>query len=210
MEASMFAHRCATSVPVPSELDTALSGGWSLVEIRQVLETLVGRAVGIEELFQTALGYGLLAWCSDLFAAKMNDQMLSRLLLAAYRVPGQVSEANWAEIEKHVAAGMRVMVRLPDHLRQRGLYEVLGLGGPGEDAVALRSLERCDFCLLSRSDFIAWSAEAGSVCIVSARAWSDLPTEGRFFFAGTRDLDGSYHWNTAECDTDGEGRIVRF
>jgi hypothetical protein len=33
---------------------------------------------------------------------------------------------------------------------------------------------------------------------------------GRTFFGGSRDRDGSYHWYTAECDTDAEGRILRF
>lgn len=46
--------------------------------------------------------------------------------------------------------------------------------------------------------------------LVAVRAWNDLPTEGLLFFGGLRDLDGTYHWNTAECDTDRQGRILRY
>ena len=53
----------------------------------------------------------------------------------------------------------------------------------------------------------AW-AGAGNFLIVALRNWSELPAEGRSFFAGTRDPDGTYHWDTAECATDAEGRVL--
>ena len=51
--------------------------------------------------------------------------------------------------------------------------------------------------------------DAGNYLIAALRRWADLPVEGRVFFGGTRERDGTYHWDTAECATDAEGRILR-
>jgi hypothetical protein len=55
----------------------------------------------------------------------------------------------------------------------------------------------------------AWGA-AGRWLAVALRDWAELPVTGRLFFAGSRDRDGTYHWDTAECDTDTRGRILRL
>jgi hypothetical protein len=46
--------------------------------------------------------------------------------------------------------------------------------------------------------------------IVAARRWGELPGGGTLFFGGSRGADGVLHWDTAECDTDAEGRILRY
>ena len=55
----------------------------------------------------------------------------------------------------------------------------------------------------------AWAA-AGNQVIVAAQEWSDLPTQGTVFFGGSRERNGTYHWDVAECDTDREGRVLRY
>jgi hypothetical protein len=56
---------------------------------------------------------------------------------------------------------------------------------------------------------VAWEG-AGGLMVVAARSWNDLPTTGARFFGGTRERDGSYHWDAADCDTDATGRILRL
>jgi hypothetical protein len=53
-----------------------------------------------------------------------------------------------------------------------------------------------------------WEA-GGRRMAVSFPEWGMLPDAGKFA-AGSRSDDGTYFWHTAECETDGIGRIIRF
>jgi hypothetical protein len=56
---------------------------------------------------------------------------------------------------------------------------------------------------------VSW-ATAPLLLLVAVKEWSELPQEGTVFFGGSRDAEGVYHWDSAECDTDGSGRILRY
>jgi hypothetical protein len=46
--------------------------------------------------------------------------------------------------------------------------------------------------------------------VVAGPGWHKLFGAGHTFFGGSRDSDGTYHWDVAECATDAEGTIVRY
>jgi hypothetical protein len=176
----------------------------ALEPLAQVLAELLGHPVSAAEVRNRAVAFGLLRPPGSGADTELTAQNASRLLLAAYRLPAQAERAAWPDVHQHCREGRRVFLLL-----REAALQVHGLGSgdtgswvlaaePGAPAEAARKLpaEHLD--------------AAGTLVIVAARGWGDLPTEGPAFFAGSRSRDGVFHWNAAECDTDADGRILRY
>jgi hypothetical protein len=171
----------------------------ALPSLAEFLSDLLGRAVTSDEVRDRAIAFGLLRAAGSGQETDLTAQNASRLLLATYRLPAQVESATWTEVCGHCQAN-------------RPVYLIL------RDVAGRETTLRADQLLTSESTsvasptgplFEAWT-QAGNQIVVAARCWTDLPGEGLTFFAGSRDRDRSFHWNTAECDTDAEGNILRY
>ncbi len=187
----------------------------------QVLSSLLRRKVTADEVRDRAVGVGLLRVPAPGDLAELTPQAVSRLLLACYRVPGQMGPGSWRELCGHWRAGRHVFVFLPTFTLddEAGLVtatEVLQVAGfsrdrgepcllAGEPGAAANPAESLPLDLF----FEVW-AGADNHMLTAARRWEDLPRHGTSFFGGARGCDGAYHWFAAECETDAEGRILRF
>jgi hypothetical protein len=175
--------------------------------VAQVLTALLSRPVTDDEVVARAVGLGLLRQPAPAQPARLSAQAVSRLFLAGYCLPAHVEAGTLRALHGHLAAGRDVFVLLQEPvaelLRVRAAAGDLGLlvGATGPSAEPARVLSQEAFTR-------AWAA-AGNYLITATRRWADLPAEGRAFFGGTRERDGTYHWDTAECATDAEGRILR-
>jgi hypothetical protein len=207
----------------PEEGITQPPGPCSLEAIARVLSCLLRRPVSLEQVREKAVGLGLLhhAECGD--GGELTAQAVSRLLLAGYHLPAQVEVGTLPLLAEHARAQRLVFV-LPgapeesDGLDTGLASPVLQVhkvqdAGPGDSwfllgepggSPATKQLVSLDHPL------IASSIPASFLLLVAAQHWSDLPQEGNAFFAGSRDANGVYHWNSAECDTDATGRILRY
>lgn len=198
-------------------------GECTVEAVARVLSGLLQRTVPANQVRDKAIAFGLLRQPRASGAdpespggegVTLTTQAASRLLLAAYHWPAQVAVGSLQELYRHLRAGHLVFVSLalaPSHpvLLQvrRFLREKVGpcwffLTEPG----AAPPEDRC----LPRDPFLAAWAAGGNLLLVAARQWSDLPTGGPAFFGGSRSPDGTYHWDAAECDTDCDGRILRY
>src|SRR5262249_45427487 len=136
-----------------------------------------------------------------------------------YRLPALVERGILPRLQGHLVEGRQVFVLVVD------LYPDLAPPGPiicqvwlppGE-TMGASGLLLSDPAARPRSGQLtswdrfttAWNA-AGNLQLVAAQGWGDLPTQGNDFFGGTREADGAYRWDTAECETDGTGRVLRF
>jgi hypothetical protein len=154
----------------------------------------------------------------------LGAQALSRLLLAGYRLPALAQPGSLPALKAHVTTGRHVFVRLGGVPASMGgvgsaetapaVVQVQGLIQEESEAAALllseaRAVAPSCYRLGLEQFTAAWTAGANGM-VVAARRWEDLPGEGISFFGGTRDTDGSFHWDVAECDTDSHGRILRY
>jgi hypothetical protein len=172
----------------------------------RVLAALLPQPPGMEEVLARAVSLGLLRQPPPGEPAALSPLALSRLFLVGYRVPAHVEAGTLPLLQKHLLAGRCVFVLLDGEglLRVQGTADELGfpVSVPAEPGGGTR--------LLTPETFARAWVPAGNFLIAGERRWADLPAEGQVFFGGTRDRDGTYHWDTAECATDGEGRILRF
>jgi hypothetical protein len=183
----------------------------------RVLAALLPHPVGADEVLARAVGLGLLRQPPPGEPARLTPLALARLFLAGYRVPAHVGAGSLPVLRNHLLAGRSVFVLFDNQglepgagpaglglLRvQRGADEAGFLvGAPGDPTAGSR--------LLDPETFARGWAPAGNFLVAALRRWGDLQAEGKTFFGGTRDRDGAYHWDTAECATDGEGRVLRF
>ena len=200
----------------------------SLEAVAGVLSALLPAPVTPAQVRDKAIGLGLLRAPGSDEGTELTAQNASRLFLAGYHLPAQVGIATWPEMAKHVHDGRLAFLLLDweaaqgpsggsplpwalqvPHLR----HEAAGRATGGQEGYLLMTKSGagpekvCPWPVDGFAD--AWAA-GGSLIVVALRHWGDLPAQGRVFFAGLRDRDGSYHWNTAECDTDREGNILRF
>lgn len=176
--------------PRPLPAQGAPCAAWPAAVLAQALSHLLGRPVTADEVRDRAVGLGLLRQPLPAGPVELTPRAAARLLLAGYGLPALVEAGNAVSLDEHSRAGRRVLVVLARP--EVGSFEIAELCSGQADGIAA-----------------AWEA-AGRATLVAARAWADLPTEGLLFFGGLRDADSAYHWNTAECDTDRQGRILRY
>jgi hypothetical protein len=198
--------------------------GWGVAAVARVLGALRGLPVSRDEVRDRAVGLGLLRLSGPGDAHLLTPMAVARLFLAGYRLPATVDVGTLASLGEHQRAGRRVFLLLSAvtawgrRERRRVSAEcvveahallpeahpkahlLLSEPRPGEP-----SLWRLSLASFNRS----WAAAGRGVLIAESR-WEDLPDEGSSFFAGCRSRDGTYHWHTAECDTDGAGHVLRY
>ena len=181
-----------------------------------VLGVLLSQEVKPDQVVARAVGLGLLRQPPPQEPARLSPLALSRLFLAGYGFPAHVEAGNVSRLRQHVLAGRTVFVLLDRQGLEAGtgparleLFRVeAGPDGPGF-LINVAGSSATAYLASPEALAAAW-APAGNFLIAAARCWDELPTEGRAFFGGTRDRDGTYHWDTAECATDREGRILAF
>jgi hypothetical protein len=181
-----------------------------------VLSGLLGREVLPAPVLERAVALGLLRYPTPGESVLLSPQTAARLFLAGYRLPVHVGAGSLAALAGHVRARRRVLVLLadgPDHLPQGAvtLWQVIE-SGPDAAVPGLTLRLACQANVLRHlplDDFQRSWRKTGRLLIVAANAWADLPGRGRLFFGGGRDPDGTYHWDTAECVTDGAGHVLR-
>jgi hypothetical protein len=192
---------------------------WPIPAVARVLSALCPHPVSGEQVRDQAVGLGLCRLPSLSQVALLTAMAVSRLFLTGYRLPAAAELATVSAIQEHHQAGRRVFLTLEETTEDAGrngsgVFELQGFlaGVCEEEAVLLGELGASSEGVyrLARTPFTASWAAAGNRLIVAARRWKDLPAEGPTFFAGYRGRDGSYHWNTAECDTDRDGQVLRY
>jgi hypothetical protein len=184
----------------------------------RVVSSLSARSVTEEELHSRAVALGLLRSPGAAEGTELTPRTASRLLLTGYRLPAQVEAGTYLDVRRHVGEGRQVFLLLGGLARAARLalppvVQVQRGAGEGAGGYRLRVAEAGaaagDLPGWPLDGVVACWAAGGRLLIVAARCWSDLPAQGAVFFAGGRGPDGVLHWDTAECDTDGEGRILR-
>jgi hypothetical protein len=179
--------------------------------VARVLAVLVGRSVGEDEVLARAVSLGLLRQPPPNQLAWFPAQALARLFLAGYRLPAHVEAGTVTSLRGHLAAGRSVFVLLQDPDGQGADGELLQVECTAGDlgfVVGSTGSEGRARLLTPEAFSRAW-AGAGNFLIAAQRQWAELPAEGRSFFGGSREADGTYHWDTAECATDATGRILQ-
>jgi len=189
------AERAAVREPPPVPVE------WAPEVAARVLTALLPRPVTADEAVTRAVGLGLLRHPAAEQPAHFSAETLSRLLLAGYTLPAHVEAGTVARLRAHLGAGRLAFVLLEEELLQ--VHDSAGelgflLRPPGQTQAPAR---------LVAPDVLALATD--SFLVAALRGWSELPAEGRSFFGGTRDRDGSYHWDTAGCATDAAGRVLR-
>jgi hypothetical protein len=187
---------------------------WEAVSAACVVTWLLRRAVSARELLDGATAFGLIERCPS-EATALSARVLSRLFLARYLLPAHAEVGSLTALRDHLAARRHAFVRLgaspdiDDADAGRGVFRVANLSLEVADlnsiapCVGTVSLRMPLSCFVER-----WSKEDKALLVASS-GWDDLPGSGTRFFGGTRDADGSYHWDVADCDTDAEGHVVR-
>jgi hypothetical protein len=185
--------------------------------VARVLAALLSREVGAEEVMARAVGLGLLRPPSPGEPAWLSALALSRLFLAGYHVPAHVEAGSPALLRQHLLAGRSAFALLDRQALEPGadpagleLFRVESAADEPGFLVSDPADPGGGACPVAPETFARAWAPAGNFLVAAARLWEDLPAEGRVFFGGTRDLDGTYHWDTAECATDGAGRVLCF
>ncbi len=188
---------------------------WTCDAVAVILSAVLRSGVRPESLRDRAIALGLLRHGEPGRRATLSAKAASRLLLCGYRLPAQAEVgATTAALRGHLADGRRVFVALDDP-EEPTVCEVTAVheesfGEPWLSIVELRAGAGGGEQWWPLERFAEVWAAAGAGLVVAAADWRDLPTSGPLFFGGLRDCDGAYHWTTAECDTDRDGRILRF
>jgi hypothetical protein len=185
---------------------------WPVAVAARLLEGLLRYPVTAQQVRDRTISLGLLRHPTPGQAVELTAKALSRLLLFGYHLPAHAGGGTLPELEEQLRAGRRVFV-----LTVEGdtalVYQVLEVRSEplAEMSVAVREvgtpfvLERS----LALESFAAGWAAAGNALAVAVGKWNDLPVDGPTFFGGLRDRDGTYHWFSAECDTDAAGNLMR-
>ncbi len=186
----------ATSAPAPAP--------WTPAVLARALTVLLGRPVSAEPLREKAVGLGLLRQPRGDGRTALTLRAAARLLLA-YRLPAAVENGTLNSVRDHWQAGRWTFIVLA--AAEPELFQVVDVQG---ELVGIMPVPVDAAQVWPRERFTdAWSA-VGNALLTAARSWDELAIEGRQFFGGQRDTDGAFRWNAAECDTDGQGRILRF
>jgi hypothetical protein len=212
-------------VPAPATLPTLPEPvllDWSIEAAARVLSRLLERPLTCEQVLEKALAFGLVCAPAEGVPVSLTAQGLCRLFLAVYHIPAHLDFGTLQGIADYLGQGCLVFACLHDCAVDNAaptkeahgpqcLYQVLECD-PRTNSVTLAQHPgpRSEVVHLPLAQFEAVWKTGGQELVVAARAWSDLPDEGNEFFGGFRDIDRAYHWNTAECDTDRTGRILRY
>jgi hypothetical protein len=168
-----------------------------------------------------AIALGLLNLPSRGTEPELTNRAFARLLLAGYGLPAHVHVGTVGSLQTALREDHLVFVLVQEKLADpptspegwtvlqvhallvnRNEESGMLFSDPGASPRSWRRLPRDFF-------HAAWEAP-GNLQLSVARAWSDLPTAGPSFFGGSCNADGTYFWETAECDTDRDGRVMRF
>jgi hypothetical protein len=175
--------------------------------LARVLARLLGRPVAAAAVRDRAVGLGLLRWPAAGAPGRIRAEAASRLLLAGYHLPALLEAACPRRACEHLAAGRLVFVLLGEG--EPAAVQLHALLPPDNPAWALVDAAAGARVIEEVSAPWLFEGEAGGrLMVAAARRWDDLPAAGRFF-GGSRDRDGSYHWDAADCDTDAAGRVLR-
>jgi hypothetical protein len=178
--------------------------------LARILSRLLQRPVAAAAVQDRAVGLGLTRLSAGGAPASLAPEKASRLLLAGYELPALAETATAARVGEHLAArrlvflilgqtvpaAVQLHAVLPEDSPAWALASACVAHGPAVEEVPAGWL------------FGAWEA-AGRLTVAAARCWGELTAGGQRFFGGTRDRDGSLHWDAADCDTDGTGRLLR-
>lgn len=194
-------------------------GSWDPALVAPLVSTLLAAPVGAEDLRRRAIGLGLLSEPPAGRPCELSARALSRLFLVGYRLPAHVEHGNFESLCRHVRERRLVFVLFPSTafghpprelpLCLGELHDLSAANGLNGMLVSGPYTNGSGPVFLSEAAFSHEWAAAGNLLVVAARGWGELPTEGRQFFAGSREKDGTLHWETAECDTTAAGEIVR-
>jgi hypothetical protein len=182
--------------------------------VARVLRVLLEQDVRPEQVVARAVGLGLLRQPAAGAAPLLSALVVARLFLAGYRIPATVEAGTLRSLHEHLRAGRCTFLLLaaPGGSASEAFELFQVCRGATDERLLLSEPGRpADVARFAASEELAapWAA-AACFLICGLRSWGHLPTSGRTFFGGSRDRDGSYHWYTAECDTDAEGRILRY
>jgi hypothetical protein len=197
-----------------------LPQAWDLGPTACILSSLLGRPLTPDAVRDKATGLGLLRYPVQGQESELTGKTLSRLFLAGYRIPAQATAATMGAARRHLEGGGRVFVRLkssnafaPSSSFVQLVFEAIC--GDAEvfasASVLLRPVLPPGQIADAFFDHMVpeWS-RFGVPMVVAARGWEVLSGLGGAFFGGSRDPDGTYHWDVAECATDGKGSIIRY
>jgi hypothetical protein len=186
---------------------------WTLEVAAKVLSRLLREPISSGVIRDRAIALGLLRH-PDSGRLTFSLRSISRLFLIGYRQPIQAEIGSFDSLRRHADSGRLVFLTMnaTHPLTGESIQKVFRVGTVEEEFLTVACLghPRSKRGLLFRSGFeSAWSA-AGNGMIVGVQHWDDMPGEGRTFFGSLREPDGAYHWNSAECDTDRQGNLLRF
>jgi hypothetical protein len=177
----------------------------------RVLRALLEYPIQPEQVRDRAISLGLLRHPPSGEPGELTTKTFSRLLLVGYHLPALADVGTRPVLQDHLRAGRRAFV-LQNEAESVSVWQVLDLHSEqfGE-AVTVREAGT-PFVLQKRLTLEGFAdrwAAVGNALIIAAASWEDLLGEGPTFFGGLRDRDGTYHWFSAECDTDAAGNIAR-
>jgi hypothetical protein len=194
---------------------------WEFPAIAAICSRLLGRDVSLDQLTEKGLALGLWEHLPSAPAGmRIGPQAASRLLIAGYRLPAQAGSVTLSMLRSHLAGGLNVILLLPEPLTTTSLalnenqlfpFRVQASpAGREQDSFILQGLQETPGLSHHLSlEQLAQRFNAGGIpAVIGAGSWDDLPIQGSTFFGGSRDPDGSYHWDIAEYNTDRCGRIL--
>ncbi|HKI32061.1 MAG TPA: hypothetical protein VKA46_09345 [Gemmataceae bacterium] len=193
-------HRLSVKPPVVCSFDA----------LALLLSRLLQRPLTAAAVQDRAVGLGLLRLSGAGAPGRLSPERASRLFLAGYQLPALAERATLTAAREHLAARRHVFLILgeaePPVVQ---LQALLPDDGPAWALVGACAAEGHAIEEVAAEWLLgAWEA-AGRVIVAAARRWEDLPAAAGRFFGGTRENDGSYHWDGADCDTDASGHILR-
>jgi hypothetical protein len=209
-----------TSTAIASPDD--ILADWNLASAACVIAALLRKSISRQQVCDKAIGLGLTHATSSEEDVLLTAKTFSRLLLAGYRLPAQAVPGTESALRLHLAHGLNVFAIVsgptlesadacasPD-LQTVQAYRMEGDVDPPMLVLRIDALGGSGGFRVPLDRFaIAWRA-AGAPMVSAAPSWSELRAVGGTFFGGVQDADGSYHWEIADCDTDAEGRILRY
>jgi hypothetical protein len=215
----LSAEQSASDTLTDAVLDL-LPQAWNLRPTACILSSLLGRPLTPDAVRDKAAGLGLLHYPAQGLDGDLTAKTLSRLFLAGYRIPAYATTATMAAARLHLEEDGKVFVCLgsPNPFATSNpcvppVFEAIR--GDGEAfahlSVVLRPIMPSGQIPDAFVDQLAPErSPLGVPMVVAARGWEVLSGSGGVFFGGSRDPDGTYHWDVAECATDSEGSIVRY